>query len=98
MSLAKLEADLREATYAPDYLPAIKEMVVAEDGSIWLQRFSPTEEGSVWWVLGEDGEPLATAVTPEGLRVLLITADAVWGVETDEYDVNYIVRYEILRG
>jgi hypothetical protein len=98
ISLAKLEADLRKATYAPDYMPAIREMVVADDGSIWLQRFSPTEEGTVWWVLGEDGEPLATTVIPEGLRVLLITGDAVWGVETDEYDVNYIVRYEIVRG
>jgi hypothetical protein len=98
MTLAKLEADLREATYSPDYLPAVQNLVAAEDGSIWLQRFSPTEEGLVWWVLGEDGESLATAVTPEGLRILLITRDAVWGIETDEFDVNYIVRYGIVRG
>jgi hypothetical protein len=98
MTLAKLEADLREATYSPDYLPAVRNLVAAEDGSIWLQRFSPTEEGLVWWVLGEDGEPLATAVTPEGLRILLITGDAVWGIEVDEFDVNYIVRYGIVRG
>lgn len=98
MSLAKLEADLRKATYSPDYLPAVQDLVVAEDGSIWLQRCSPTEEGLVWWVLGEDGEPLATAVTPEGLRILLITGDAVWGIETDEFDVNYIVRYGNVRG
>ena len=98
MSIASLEADLREATYSPDYLPAVREMVVADDGSIWLQRFSPSEDGIVWWVLGKDGEPLATAVTPEGIRVLLISGDALWGVETDEFDVDYIVRYDIVRG
>lgn len=98
LDLARLEADLREATYSPAYLPAVQSMVAAEDGSIWLQRFSPSEDGIVWWVLGEDAEPLATAVTPEGLRILLITDDAIWGVETDEFDINYIVRYDIVRG
>lgn len=98
MSIASLEADLREATYSPDYLPAVREMVVADDGSIWLQRFSPSEDGIVWWVLGKDGEPLATVVTPERIRVLLISEDALWGVETDEFDVNYMVRYDIHRG
>lgn len=98
MSIASLEADLREATYSPEYLPAVSGMVVGDDGSIWLQRFSPSEDGIVWWVLGKDGEPLATAVTPEGIRVLLISGDALWGVETDEFDVDYIVRYDIVRG
>ncbi len=51
-----------------------------------------------WWVLDEDGESKATVVTPEGLRVYLVTDGAVWGVETDEFDVNYIVRYDLLRG
>lgn len=98
LSLAKLEADLREATFSPDYLPAVQSMVAAEDGSVWLQRFTPSPDGNVWWVLNELAEPLATVVTPDGTQVLLITDDALWGVETDEFDVNYIVRYDILRG
>ena len=97
LSLGKLEADIGEATYSPDYLPAIRNMTVAEDGTIWLERFTPTEEGIEWWILDGQGEPLATVSTPEGLRVLLITQDAVWGVETDEFDVNYIVRYGLDR-
>lgn len=65
---------------------------------LWIERFSPSEEGILWWVLGDDAEPRATAVTPPGLRVLLITDDAIWRVETDEFDVNYIVGYDLLRG
>lgn len=97
LSGAALEADLREATFSPDHLPAFRSMVIAEDGGVWLEEFSPSEEGSVWWVLGEDATPHAEVVMPAGLRVMLITGDAVWGVETDEFDVNYIVRYDLAR-
>ena len=94
MSLAKLEGNLREAMYGPEILPAFSDLIAADDGSIWLQRFSPTEVGIEWWVLDSNGESLARAITPKGVRVLLITADAVWGVESDEFDVNYIVRFD----
>jgi hypothetical protein len=45
-----------------------------------------------------DGELVARAHVPSELRILLVTGDAVWGVETDELDVNYIVRLGIDRG
>lgn len=96
-SLANLESELREATYSPDYQPAVRTMVVAENGSIWLQCFDPSEDGIVWWVLDQEAQPVATASTPEGLRILLITGDSVWGVETDDLDVSYIVRYDLVR-
>ena len=98
LSLAKLEADLRKATYSPDYLPAVQSMVVADDGSVWLQRFTPSENGHVWWVLDEDAEPIATVVTPMGFQVLLITGETLWGIERDDFDVNYIVRYDVVLG
>lgn len=97
LEIGKLEADLREAMFAPDYLPAVRSMVRAGDGSTWIERFSRNEEGVLWWVVGPGLKPGATAVTPAGLRVLLITGDAIWGVETDEFDVNYIVKYDIVR-
>lgn len=54
-------------------------------------------ERDEWWVLDVDGHPLGRLLTPPGLRVLYITGDDVWGVETDEFDVNYIVKYTINR-
>jgi hypothetical protein len=97
LSLAKLEADIDAATYSPDFLPPVRSMVVAEDGSIWLERFTPSAGGVTWWVLDHDAEPVATAVTPVGLQVRLITSDAVWGIEIDELDVNHIVKYDLVR-
>lgn len=99
LSLAGLTGDVADAVYAPEYLPPVKSMRIASDGALWLERFQPAEDGSVeWWILSPDGEPAGRAYTPEGLRVLLISGDDVWGVESDELDVDYIVRYRVRRG
>lgn len=97
LDLSALEADLREATFSPDFVPPFRSMVIADDGTIWLEEFSPSENGSTWRVFGNDAVPLAEATLPAGLRVLLISGGAVWGVETDEFDVNYIARYDVVR-
>ncbi len=55
------------------------------------------KDGPEWLVLDPSGEPAATVVTPAALRVLAITRDRVWGVESDELDVDYIVGYRIVR-
>jgi hypothetical protein len=41
-------------------------------------------------------EPVGRVFTPLGMNVLTIDGDQVWGVETDELDVSYIVRYHLL--
>jgi hypothetical protein len=98
LGAAGLEAEMREAMYAPEYKPAFRGLVVAQDGSVWIQEFEANPDGARWRILGRNGEPMAVVSTPASIRVLLVTEDAVWGVETDEFDVNYIVRYEIVRG
>lgn len=98
LSLASLRRDLADAIYVPMYLPPLENLKIASDGSIWLQRFEPAEDGSAeWWILHPDGEAAGRAFTPAGLRVLHIDGDDVWGVESDELDVDYIVRYRVHR-
>lgn len=97
VSRGEFEQRFQDAVHAPAYLPPIKEMVVAENGAIWLSRWEPDDQGGVeWWVLDASGEPIGRASAPAELRVLLITDDAVWGVETDDLDVGYIVRYRLV--
>ncbi len=97
------EGDIRAATYRPSHLPPLGGIVVGRDGTIWLRHYDPTrseagEEVYEWWVLDAEGHPLARAVTPARLRLRTITADVVWGVERDELDVEYIVRYRLVKG
>lgn len=96
------EAQMRGLMYRPPYLPAVSHVIGAEDGTVWLRRFDPVEtdageEVFEWWVLDGEGSPLARALTPAGLDVRLITADMVWGLERDELDVEYIVRYRLTK-
>lgn len=95
---AGLAEEYRAAMYVPPFEPFLKGLVVASDGSIWLRRHEATPDGVEWWVLDDQGRPAGRIVMPEGLRVMAIHGDDVWGVETDDMDVNYIVRYRVERG
>jgi hypothetical protein len=102
LALGALERDMREATFAPAHLPPVRDFIVANDGSIWLQRFEPleTETGerlTEWWVLSSSGEAMGRALTPAGLTIHIIDVESIWGVEMDDFDVNYIVRYRLVR-
>lgn len=92
-----------EAAYRPAYLPAVRNVVAAEDGTIWLQRFDPVvseagENVHEWWVLDSEGNPVTQALTPVDLEVKVITDDAVWGIVRDDLDVEYIVRHRLIKG
>lgn len=97
------EGRIREALYRPSHLPAVRGTMQARDGTFWLRRWDPVETGTgehgeqvyEWWVLDAEGAPLARARTPIGLSIRLIDGDTVWGVETDELGVEYIVRYRL---
>lgn len=98
-----LEDRIRDATYKPAYVPPVRETMMDADGNIWVRRFDPVELDtgeafSEWWILDPDGVPLARALTPADLRVRHIGADFVWGTEQDEFDVDYIVRYRLVKG
>jgi hypothetical protein len=97
-TLAQWSQWVAEAIYAPTHYTPVAQLVAGRDGTVWL-ALSPTSQGGPdWLVLSEEGEPVATVDTPDGVRVLLAERDALWGVERDELDVNYIVRYRVAAG
>lgn len=98
-----LEERIRDATYKPAYVPPVGEVLLDDDGNIWVRRFDPVELDtgeavSEWWILDADGAPLARALTPVALQIRHIGEDSVWGVEKDELDIDYIVRYRLVKG
>lgn len=95
---AELEKEIRDAMYAPPFVPFLKGMVVASDGSVWLQRTEVTAHGNEWWILDSSGRLVGHVQVSAGLHVMLVQGDHLWGVETDDMGVNYIVRYRVERG
>lgn len=53
---------------------------------------------SEWWILTIDGEPMARARVPAGLDVRYADEEVLWGTVRDDLDVEYIVRYRLVRG
>lgn len=97
LTLASLEARVRESTFIPDYLPPVEEIAVSATDQIWVRSFLPTSDGHEWTVFDTEGNPIATVLTPTDVAIRWITAEHVWGSVTDELDVPYIVRYPIQR-
>ena len=98
LALGAIQARVREATYAPQFLPPVDQMVIANNGDIWLRRNSLGSGDPEWWIFDSGLEPVGRAVTPADLAVRAIVGEDMWGVITDEFDVSYIVRYRLRSG
>lgn len=85
----------RADLYLPPHHPPVGAVVVGTDGTIWLERERVGEGARAWLVLDADGIPLGRVAFPAGFRLHAATRDRAWGVEHDELDVPYIVRYGI---
>jgi hypothetical protein len=91
------ESEIRGVLFLPDFLPPVSDVVAADDGAIWVAREDRPEHAVTWEVFDAAGRLLAHAETPAGFTAHYATGDALWGVETDELDVPYVVRYRVVR-
>lgn len=96
LTLASLRDDIAAAMFLPEYVPGFRAMFTAEDGRIFLQSFDSGEDASEWLILDSAADVVGRIEVPTGVRILRIQGDELWGVETDELDVNYIVKYLIV--
>lgn len=92
---ATIEKWFRDALYLPDHHPPVSDAFLGHDGTIWLKREPRGDDAVDWLVLAYDGEPIGTIALPGRLTVMAATRDAVWGMELDDLDVPYIVRYGV---
>lgn len=80
----------------PAYAPDIHLDV---DGNLWVREYTrPGDPRVAWSVFTGEGVFLGTVDTPSGLEILDIGSDCILGVRRDEVDVEYVQRYELLKG
>lgn len=94
----RLEEWARRTLYTPPFKTPVAEMVLTEDGGFWLQSRSGPTGLTDWYYLDPNGTPLGRIELPADFRVLEATAETLWGTETDDLDVSYLVRYQVGRG
>lgn len=92
---ARVAVWARDALYTPEYHPPVSEMMIGRDGSVWLRGEEVGAPTVNWRVLSPEGEPVGIVELPARFRPLLADHDNLWGMELDELDVPYIVRYRV---
>lgn len=97
-SVSDFRDGVRDGIYEPPHRPVVTEAMAGRDGTVWLALQDGPDtppEGRRWLVLDPDGANLGRVVLPRDLTVLAADREHVWGVELDELDVPYIVRYAV---
>jgi len=97
-TLAAAEAAVREALYLPDFYPPVTRVVLGRDQSVWLEREAVPGKPSVWEVLDANGRLVGIVQAQKDLEIREAQFDRIWGVERDELDVPYVVRYLVVPG
>jgi hypothetical protein len=100
-NLAGAEGRAREwaalGLYHPEYKPGAEAMLLGRDGSIWLREARDAEGMASWLLLNGEGDAVARVPLPTGLTPMVADQEYVWGTESDEMDVPYLVRYRIVK-
>lgn len=88
---------IRGSFIIPEYWPATTEIRLMSNGEIWFQPAGHENPG-MWYAVrkGEEG-PIRSVVLPERFRPLDVNATHVWGIRTDELDVQYVAGLRLVR-
>jgi hypothetical protein len=90
-------ATQREMPHAPT-LPAYAEMLVDAERNLWVADYRhPGEPRVRWTVFDPDGRMLGTIQLPPGLRITDIGADYVVGIGRDDFNVERVVMYRLVK-
>ncbi len=98
--ISRAEADryARDSLQIPKYQIPITDLVIGTVGNIWLRREEFGADRTEWIVLdGASGNIIATFAAAKELEILYAQPSMVWGVVKDQYDVPYVVRFDIAR-
>lgn len=83
----------------PDTFPMFDALVVDDVGFLWVREFeAPGAEGPRQWIVFDtDGRLLGTVQMPRGFRVFQIGRDFVLGRARDDFDIEHIRLFELVR-
>jgi hypothetical protein len=86
---------IREALALPRFQPTVTAAVAGRDGTVWLRREALGRDTVEWTVLNPAGHLQARVELPTRVRIYEAELGRIWGVELDDLDVPWIVRYTV---
>src|SRR5690606_27025066 len=93
---AGVASTFRRDAYIPSLYPPLSGLVIGYDGSLWL-RLRDTEAGRPYLILDALGEAAGTVLVSKRFVIHRADGEHVWGIESDEFDVQSVVRFRIVR-
>lgn len=88
--------EVRAAVFTPPTLPPVTSIFAARDGRVWVGREHAVGATEWRWdVFDAAGRLERSVVGPAQVVLLAAHRNVVWGVETDPFDVSYVVRYSL---
>ncbi len=88
---------VREFFETRRYFPPVTRLLAGGDGTTWLGQADDGSGEAEWLVLDRSGATIGRVRLPAASRVVSATETECWIVETDEMDISYVVKYEILK-
>lgn len=90
---------VKDALYAPDPLPPVRDLRGMSTGDVWMQTFEETDTLLVWYSIGRgDNESgLRRVLLPRGFRARDATSSHVWGLRRDSLGVTYLAGRKLVR-
>jgi hypothetical protein len=90
--------EMYEEMTAPEIMPAYEGLKVDDLGNLWVEDYEPDPDAeSLWTVFDPDGRMLGQVELPSGLDVKQIGDDFVLGVWQDEYEVEHVRLYGLVK-
>lgn len=89
------ENAIRETMVIPEHMPPIDRVWLGRDGSVWLALADRDSISTRWLVLRSDGDIYGQVTLPHRFLLRYATLDVAWGVDRDELDVPYIVKFAV---
>ncbi|MFB6230738.1 MAG: hypothetical protein ABEL04_06230 [Salinibacter sp.] len=101
-ALEEVNSKLRSivASAVPDTKPAFTDLVVADDGRLWVRRppEGPSADATRWWVLDPETKTIHPIQLPREVRIEAVQNEKAYGSTTTEAGAPALVRYQIQTG
>lgn len=104
-----VEQVVQQMEFAESY-PVFAQLLRSEDGTLWVQRIRTSRDvpegvewsaqdlgSNEWEVFDAEGRYLGVLAFPLRFQPIREVDGVIWGVERDEFDVQSVVGYRVLR-
>jgi hypothetical protein len=86
--------EFAKGLFRPKHLPPVLRLLVARDGTVWLEREAPAV-GSRWEIRKSDGRLIGRVTLPKDFRAMAVSRNRVWGLDTNEERSGGIMIFDI---